>query len=58
LLQNYKKTGFAQNIFSETCFSFSEKQFDFYLVIRKHNNMRPFFLNQIEKYGIDIFGQA
>ena len=27
-------------------------------LIRKHNNMRPFFLNQIEKYGIDIFGQA
>ncbi|MBR5395598.1 MAG: nucleotidyltransferase family protein [Bacteroidaceae bacterium] len=27
-------------------------------LIRKHNNMRPFFLNQINKYGIDIFGQA
>lgn len=25
-------------------------------LIRKHDNMRPFFLNQIEKYGIDIFG--
>ena len=27
-------------------------------LIRKHSNMRPFFLNQIKKYGIDIFGQA
>ena len=27
-------------------------------LIRKHDNMRPFFLNQISKYGIDIFGQA
>lgn len=27
-------------------------------LIRKHNNMRPFFLNQIEKYGIDVFGHA
>ena len=27
-------------------------------LIRKHDNMRPFFLNQINKYGIDIFGQA
>jgi len=27
-------------------------------LIRKHNNMRPFFLNQIDKYGIDIFGKA
>jgi len=27
-------------------------------LIRKHNNIRPFFLNQINKYGIDIFGQA
>ena len=27
-------------------------------LIRKHSNMRPFFLNQIEKYGIDIFGAA
>ena len=26
-------------------------------LIRKHDNMRPFFLNQISKYGIDIFGQ-
>lgn len=25
-------------------------------LIRKHSNMRPFFLNQIQKYGIDIFG--
>lgn len=24
-------------------------------LIRKHSNMRPFFLNQIQKYGIDIF---
>ena len=24
-------------------------------LIRKHSNMRPFFLNQINKYGIDIF---
>lgn len=24
-------------------------------LIRKHSNMRPFFLNQIDKYGIDIF---
>lgn len=27
-------------------------------LIRKHGNMRPFFLNQINQYGIDIFGQA
>ena len=27
-------------------------------LIRKHDNMRPFFLNQINKHGIDIFGQA
>ena len=27
-------------------------------LIRKHSNMRPFFLNQIDKYGIDIFGEA
>ena len=27
-------------------------------LIRKHSNMRPFFLNQINIYGIDIFGQA
>ena len=27
-------------------------------LIRKHSNMRPFFLDQINKYGIDIFGQA
>ena len=27
-------------------------------LIRKHNNIRPFFLNQIYKHGIDIFGQA
>jgi len=27
-------------------------------LIRKHQNLRPFFLNQIEKYGIDIFGAA
>lgn len=27
-------------------------------LIRKHDNMRPFFINQINKYGIDIFGQA
>ena len=27
-------------------------------LIRKHTGMRPFFQNQIEKYGIDIFGQA
>ena len=27
-------------------------------LIRKHSNIRPFFLNQINKYGIDIFGQA
>lgn len=27
-------------------------------LIRKHDNMRPFFLNQIYKHGIDIFGQA
>lgn len=25
-------------------------------LIRKHSHMRPFFLNQIQKYGIDIFG--
>ena len=27
-------------------------------LIRKHSKMRPFFLNQIEKYGIDIFRTA
>lgn len=27
-------------------------------LIRNHSNIRPFFLNQIEKYGIDIFGAA
>lgn len=27
-------------------------------LIRKHSNMRPFFQNQINQYGIDIFGQA
>ena len=27
-------------------------------LIRKHDNMRPFFLNQIMKYGIDIFNNA
>lgn len=27
-------------------------------LIRKHANMRPFFLNQIEKYGVDVFGAA
>lgn len=27
-------------------------------LIRKHGNMRPFFLNQIQKYGIDVFGTA
>ena len=27
-------------------------------LVRKHDNMRPFFLNQINKHGIDIFGQA
>ena len=27
-------------------------------LIRKHTGMCPFFQNQIEKYGIDIFGQA
>ena len=27
-------------------------------LIRRHENMRPFFLNQIMKYGIDIFGKA
>lgn len=27
-------------------------------LIRKHSNMRPFFLNQIQKYGIDVFGTA
>ena len=27
-------------------------------LIRKHSNMRPFFLDQIKKYGIDIFGKA
>ena len=27
-------------------------------LIRKHNNMRPFFLNQINKYGIDILKTA
>lgn len=25
-------------------------------LIRKHNNMRPFFINQILKYGIDVYG--
>ena len=27
-------------------------------LVRHHLNMRPFFLNQINKYGIDIYGQA
>ena len=27
-------------------------------LVRKHSNMRPFFLNQIDKYGIEIFGHA
>lgn len=27
-------------------------------LICKHQGMRPFFLNQIEKYGIDIFRAA
>jgi len=27
-------------------------------LIRKHSNMRPFFQKQINKYGIDIFGEA
>lgn len=27
-------------------------------LIRKHRNMRPFFLNQIQKYGVDVFGEA
>ena len=27
-------------------------------LIRKHSNMRPAIINQIEKYGIDIFGHA
>lgn len=27
-------------------------------LIRRHSNMRPFFIQQIQKYGIDIFGQA
>ncbi len=27
-------------------------------LIRRHENMRPFFLNQIMKYGIEIFGEA
>lgn len=27
-------------------------------LIRRHSNMRPFFLNQIQKYGIDIYGTA
>lgn len=27
-------------------------------LIRKHSNMRPFFLDQINKYGIDIFGHV
>lgn len=26
-------------------------------LVRKHNNMRPFFYNQIKKYGVDIYGQ-
>lgn len=25
-------------------------------LIRKHSNMRPFFFNQIQKYGIDVYG--
>ena len=27
-------------------------------LIRKHGNMRPLFLEQISKYGVDIFGEA
>lgn len=27
-------------------------------LIRKHQNMRPFFLNQIMRYGIDVYGKA
>jgi len=27
-------------------------------LIRRHDNMRPFFLNQIQKYGIDIYRRA
>ena len=27
-------------------------------LICKHQGMRPYFLNQIEKYGVDIFGAA
>lgn len=27
-------------------------------LIRRHSNLRPFFLNQIQKHGIDIFGEA
>lgn len=27
-------------------------------LIRRHSNMRPFFVNQIMKYGIDVFGEA
>lgn len=27
-------------------------------LIRKHSNMRPFFMNQINQYGIDIFGHT
>lgn len=27
-------------------------------LIRKHGNMRPFFVNQIQKYGVDIYGTA
>lgn len=27
-------------------------------LVRQHSNMRPFFLNQINKYGIDIYGEA
>lgn len=27
-------------------------------LVRQHRNMRPFFLNQINKYGIDIYGQT
>lgn len=27
-------------------------------LICKHRGMRPFFLDQIQKYGIDIFGAA
>lgn len=27
-------------------------------LIRRHRNMRPFFFQQIQKYGIDVFGEA